>query len=243
MKNSDFKVMIADDHPEQLAYLVDMVKQLRPHWNLISQATSAAQVARDLVRLQPNLSILDVCFADTTSFEIVKDLRERFATIFVTGDATYAVDAFSHDAVDFLLKPVRLDRLEQALIKGEAYALGRSGKNETPVRRISSVRMLKGHDLVWAPLSEVRFFEAQKKYTRVVLRESEGLLKMGISAVMNYLDPGQFWQIHRSIIVNAALISSARRDELGRFMVTLADRPERLAVARPYETLFKDGFS
>ena len=161
----------------------------------------------------------------------------------MTGDATYAVDAFSHDAVDFLLKPVRLDRLEQALIKGEAYALGRSGKNETPVRRISSVRMLKGHDLVWAPLSEVRFFEAQKKYTRVVLRESEGLLKMGISAVMNYLDPGQFWQIHRSIIVNAALISSARRDELGRFMVTLADRPERLAVARPYETLFKDGFS
>ncbi len=96
---------------------------------------------------------------------------------------------------------------------------------------------------MWARLSDVRYFEAQRKYTRVVMKDNEGLLKMGISNTLEHLDNDMFWRIHRSVIVNVAHMASSRRDELGRLYVRLTDRSERLHVSRSFEHLFRDGFS
>lgn len=103
------------------------------------------------------------------------------------------------------------------------------------------VHMLKGRDVVLSPLSGVRYFEAHGKYTRVVLEEDEGLLRSGLSRVAQHLPATQFLRIHRSLIVNKALVVVARRDEFGRMAVYTAGRPEKLVVAQPHEHLFGEG--
>lgn len=243
MTAPEFTVLLADDDAEQLEYLSAMIKRLRPQWKIVGQVSTASEVARALIQLVPSLAILDVRFVDATSIEIVKGLRESFPVIFVTGDPLFAADAYGVDAIDFVLKPIRSERMEHALRKAEALVPLPDDDSQARSRTVTSLRMIRGRDLVWTPLQDVRFFEAQRKYTRVVLKDQEGLLKMGISTVIQYLEPRQFWRIHRGLVLNVSHMASARRDEMGRLNVKLLDRQEKLTVSRPYEHLFKDGFS
>lgn len=243
MGNDAVTVLVADDDPTQLAYLSAMVRRLRPDWRIVAEATNSTQLQADLHRLSPAVAILDVRFADTTSLEIVRGMRESCPTIYVTGDPLFAVDAFTCDAVDFVLKPVYPARFEQALRKAEAIVATQSATSSPNRRVANSLRMLRGHDLVWTPVSEIYYFEAQRKYTRVVLKDHEGLVKMGISTVAPFLDSDRFLRIHRSSILNIAKMASAKRDEFGRLTISLKERSEKLIVSKPYEQLFRDGFA
>lgn len=244
MTSSGFTVLLADDDPSQLGYLSSLVRRLRPEWSIVAEESSASQVARSLARLTPSLAILDIRFPDATAIDVVKDRREPYPVIFVTGDALFAAEAFTCDAIDFVLKPVREDRLEQALRKAEAFVHSHTtGAPSRSGHTADSVFMIKGANLVRAALEDVLFFEAQRKYTRVVLKDQEGLLKMGISSVMRYLDARQFWRIHRGVVLNSSHMATAGRDDFGRLIVRLKDRPEQLMVSGAHEHLFKDGFS
>lgn len=236
-------VLVADDDPAQLAYLSGLVRRLRPDWHIVAELTSSSDVEKELVNLSPSLAILDVRFADTTSLEIVGGLHDTCPVIFVTGDPLFAADAFTAEALDFILKPIKTDRFEHALRKAESFLMSKRFAGSPRPRVADSLRMFRGHELVWAQLAEVRYFEAQRKYTRVVLKDQEGLLKMGLSTVVQHVSLDRFWRIHRGLILNVAHMSSAKRDELGRLRIKLADRDERLIVSKPYEHLFRDGFS
>lgn len=106
---------------------------------------------------------------------------------------------------------------------------------------VRMVRMLKGQTIVQSALSEVRYFEAHGKYTRVVLRDQEGLLRSGLSHLMERLPPDCFLRIHRRLIANFLLIERIQRDDLGRLAIYMAGRSEKLVVAQPYEHLFREG--
>ncbi len=237
---SSVKVLLGDDDAGQLGLLADLLARLRPHWSIVACARSADEVQHSLDQDRPTLAILDVRLGAVTALEIVRQQSRRVPTIFVTGDPIFAVDAFNSDAVDFVLKPVRAARLEQALAKAEAS----TAMPSVPAgrERTSALCLFRGQELVWAPLDEVVYFTADRKYTRVVMPGFEGLLRMGIGAVESSLDPQRFWRIHRGIIVNMRHMDSARRDDLGRLVVRLRDRAERLVVSRPNESRFTDGF-
>ncbi len=202
--------------------------------------TSMLKAAQDELRVsEPLLVTGDISRLEITRLQ--KSIYELQGQI-TNRRNKYAAEAFTHDAIDFLLKPLRAERLEQALQKAEASVGAKPVRSNAP-GHLKSLRMIRGHDLVWAPLTEVRFFEAQKKYTRVVLKDQDGLLRMGIGSVAQHLDVHQFWRIHRGIILNVAHMAAANRDDLGRMVVRIIDRKEKLIVSRPYEHLFKDGFS
>ena len=88
-------------------------------------------------------------------------------------------------------------------------------------------------------VADVCFFQATDKYTSVVTRDGEFLLRTPLKELAAQLDPELFWQIHRGTLVNAQQIKAARRDLLGRFALTLRDRPETLSVSRSYAHLFR----
>lgn len=177
MRDEMTTVLLADDDPAQLAYLADLIQRLRPEWQIVAQASTLEQVERDFVLHNPSIAILDVRFADSTSMEVVRGLRESYPVIFVTGDPAFAVDAFTCEALDFVLKPIRPERFEQALRKAEVFLQAQSGSKASGRRIPTSLRIIRGHELVWTPLSEVCYFQAQRKYTRVVLKNQEGLLR------------------------------------------------------------------
>jgi DNA-binding LytR/AlgR family response regulator len=89
-------------------------------------------------------------------------------------------------------------------------------------------------------VKDVLFFRSDEKYTRVQTREQEALIRTPIRELLPQLDPQQFWQIHRSAIVNLAAISAVTRDESGRQRVHIRDHPEVLEVSRSFGHLFRN---
>jgi DNA-binding LytR/AlgR family response regulator len=243
MEKKIHTVLLADDDPTQLCYLSTLITRLRPDWQIVAKATTSEEVAVALSKHNPWLAILDVSFADTTSLEIVRSLRDSYSVIYVTGDSRFAADAFTSDAIDFVLKPVSNDRFEQALRKAEAYA-NAGGDLQMPSRQYaSSLRMIRGEELLWASLADVRYFQAHNKYTRVVIQNKEGLIKVGLTKAVQHVNTDQFWRISRSVVLNVVHMVSAKRDDLGRLTIKVNDRNESLYVSKPYEHLFRDGFS
>jgi DNA-binding LytR/AlgR family response regulator len=88
-------------------------------------------------------------------------------------------------------------------------------------------------------VEEVCYFQSADKYTTVLTRDAELLLRMPLKELIEQLDTEQFWQVHRGTIVNAKQIVSAHHDLLGNVSLTLRDRPEKVAVSRSYAHLFR----
>ena len=243
MNLSVVKVIVADDNPLQLSYLVELVQRLRPDWEIVSHATTASEVEVAFENLNPTLAILNIKFSDATAIEIIQNLGDICPVILITDDPLYAAEAFTCNALDFMLKPLKVERLEQALMKAEAFVMSKNKFHNITRLIPKSLRMFRGHDLVWAQLNDVCYFQADGKYTRVMMKDQEGLLKMGIASTIQFLDSQTFWRIHRGLVLNLHQMSSAKRDEFGRMTVKLATRTEKLTVSKSYEHLFRDGFS
>jgi DNA-binding LytR/AlgR family response regulator len=242
---TNFTVLLADDDPQQLGYLQALVQVLRPDWTVVAALTDIDAVPEAISSFSPSLCILDVRFAETTGIEVMRTLRSSQPVIYVTGEAAFAVQAFDSAAVDFVVKPIQRQRFEQALEKAERQITQGVERPFPPAAASTGstmVRMLRGHDLTIVPLEDVRFFQAERKYTRVVLAGQEGYLRMGLSSIERHVNPEQFWRVHRGYIVNAKHIALAKKDELGRLFLKLQDRTDNVPVSKPYESLFKDGF-
>lgn len=244
MQENTFTVLIAEDDPYQLEQLCTLVRQLRPDWELLPPVRTAALARAAIDERVPTLCIFDVELGNFSGLDIAQAATDGLPVIFVTGHASYAADAFDCSAIDFVIKPVRSERFEAALRKAEnmlgLQATARAARNATA----SLVRFTKGRDMVMARLDEVAYFQAQHKYTRIVLNGQEGLLRINLSTVIQNLDRKKFWRVHRSYVVNITHIASSRRDELGRIVLRFVGRDERLVVSRPYEHLFsRDGFA
>ena len=101
-------------------------------------------------------------------------------------------------------------------------------------------RALKGDDVHQIPVDEVYYFQAQDKYTCVMARDGEFLIRTALSDLARQLDPGIFAQVHRSTVVNLGYVGSTRRDLGGRVFVRLKDPAKtELAVSRAYAGQFK----
>ncbi len=188
--------------------------------------------------------------------------------VFVTAYDQYALKAFEAQAVDYLVKPVDSSRLaacvarlksrlaDRAAIAAQPQTgtglalqqtldqlrelLGAAGPAASaPQPRLEVIQAGVGHIVHLVPVSEVMYFEAADKYLRVVTAEREPLIRMSLRDLMPQLDPQQFWQVHRSLVVRASTIATALRDESGKVFLTLRGRPERLTASRLYAHLFK----
>ncbi|NDG39789.1 MAG: DNA-binding response regulator [Betaproteobacteria bacterium] len=188
--------------------------------------------------------------------------------VFVTAYDQYASQAFEAQAVDYLVKPVDSPRLaacvarlksrlaDRAAIAAQPQTgpgsalqqtldqlralLGAAGPvASAPQPRLEVIQAGVGNMVHLVPVAEVLYFEAADKYLRVVTAEREHLIRLSLRELMPQLDPQQFWQVHRSLVVRAASISTALRDESGKVLLTLRGRPERLTVSRLYAPLFK----
>ena len=96
-----------------------------------------------------------------------------------------------------------------------------------------------GNTVQVIPVREVLFFVSDEKYTRVQTATAEALIRKPIKDLINELDPRQFWQIHRSTIVNVQAVAQVVRDDRGRQIVSLRGHPEKLEVSRSFTGLFK----
>ena len=180
--------------------------------------------------------------------------------VFITAYDQYAVEAFEQGVADYVLKPAERDRLavtveriQKRLAARESGADAPAGPNMQQLLHQLAARLNPGHApqyLQWIQatvgqaiqmiaVSDVLFFISDEKYTRVQTAGVEALIRKPIKELVDEIDPQQFWQIHRSTLVNVKAISGVTRDFRGRQIVTVKGHPEKLEVSRSYTGLFK----
>jgi len=250
------RAVIADDEPLMREQLRERLKELWPGLEIVAEAKNGAEAIEMVTQHRPEVVFLDIRMPAKSGIEAARDiaaLEGRVPEIvFVTAYDQYAIDAFQQGVIDYVLKPaererlaVTVERLKKRLAapakSADALqeALARLAEKLEPPARLGWIQASVGNQIQMIPVDEVLFFVADEKYTRVQTAKQEALIRKPIRELIAELDPAQFWQIHRSTLINARAIAGITRDERGRQLVSIKGRQEKLEVSRSYAHLFK----
>ncbi|NYE60166.1 DNA-binding LytR/AlgR family response regulator [Duganella sp. 1224] len=236
---------------------------------MVARAANGIEALRMIDEEAPQVVFLDIRMPGLSGLDVAArlvDSRTPPHIVFVTAYDQYAVEAFEHSAVDYLLKPVNLERLERTVAKlktrlrpaspvegavpaaalqallAQLAAGGLTAALPTPTPApapLQWIRASQGDETRLIPIEDVIYFQSNDKYTSVFVADGESLIRTPISKLREQLDEQQFWQIHRSVIVAARHVAGTRQDFRGRVMVQLKGRPEQLVVSRNYVDLFR----
>jgi DNA-binding LytR/AlgR family response regulator len=242
--------IVAEDEGPQREELMRMLTGLWPELMIAAQCETGAEALEAMQRLTPNVAFLDIQMPEVTGIDVARAATGRTNIVFVTAFDQFAVQAFEDGAIDYLLKPVRQDRLRKTIdrirlnldspkdISAVLSALEKRLVESSP-RRLRWITAGAGGSVRLVPIEEVVFFQAQDKYTRVVTRKGEAHIRRSLKDILPELDPDIFWQIHRSVIVRVTAVRNMRRDEDGGHIISIADRAETLPVASSYAHRFR----
>jgi DNA-binding LytR/AlgR family response regulator len=246
------KALIADDEEQLRKYLKAKLSEVWPDLDICGEAKNGREAMEFIEKHQPDIVFLDIRMPGLTGMEVARKIAGACRVVFVTAYDEYAVEAFEKGAVDYLLKPVTRERLEKTVRRLQAQIAAPS-KPSSEVSEIMErllaerkgpsylrwVRVQHKDGVRLIPVEEVCYFQASDKYTLVITKGADSLIRKTIKELLGELDPGQFWQIHRGTIVNASCVAQVGRSLTGRGIVRLKDRPETLTVSHRYMYVFK----
>ncbi len=251
--------LIADDEEAPREQLRAALARQWPELQIVAASSNGVEAWDDCLAHEPAIAFLDIRMPGLTGLDVARRLA-ALATppliVFVTAYDDHALAAFDAGAVDYVLKPVDDARLAQTLarLKARVQAQAPATVPDTAAlqRLLASLPQLAaprpalrpiqaslGREVQLIPPEEVIYFEADARYTRVVHEGGEALIRTPLRELLAQLDPDQFWQIHRSVLVNSRCIARAVRVDEGTMVVTLRGRDEKLPVSRQFQPLFK----
>lgn len=250
------KCVIAEDEALLRHALVAMLREAWPQLEIVAECEDGGEALEAIAEHRPDVAFLDIRMPGLTGLEVASAMAENSPAtqvVFVTAYDQYAIDAFETGAVDYLLKPVSRERLAATAQRLQARAAAGQADPGVIAALIEKLGLQRksAEPLVWITASagretrlimvdDVAYFRADNKYTVVMTAEGESLLRKPIRELLEALDPATFKQIHRSTIVNLKAIASIVRDDSGKGIVRLKQRPETLTVSQPYMTLFRN---
>jgi DNA-binding LytR/AlgR family response regulator len=250
------RAVIADDEPLMREQLRARLSELWPELEIVAEAKNGVEAVEQVAALRPEVVFLDIRMPAKTGIEAAREIAALDGRlpeiVFVTAYDQYAIDAFQQGVIDYVLKPAERERLAvtvERLRKRLAapapssdtlqQALARLAEKLESEPRLKWIQASVGNQIQMIPVDDVLFFVSDEKYTRVQTAQQEALIRKPIKELLAELDPAQFWQIHRSTLINARAIAGIVRDERGRQLVAVKGRPEKLEVSRSYAHLFK----
>jgi DNA-binding LytR/AlgR family response regulator len=248
------RALIADDEANLAQHLCARLAALWPELAILPLAANGLEALHLLEDDAPDVAFLDIRMPGLTGLQVARRAQARTHVVFVTAFDQYAVEAFESEAVDYILKPVTDERLAACIarLKRKLAAderppaldavlaqLARVLPGATGGGRLRWIRALAGDEVRQIPVDEVLYFRAADKYTCVITRAGESLIRTALADLTPQLDSEVFWQVHRGTVVNMNEVAATRRELGGRVFVKLRDGKTELAVSRAYAQRFK----
>jgi two-component system, LytTR family, response regulator AlgR len=238
---SALRVLLVDDEKPARERLRELLNDGRDEiaTEIVGEASSGPEAIALVPECGAELALIDIQMPMMSGIELARHLQgleQPPAVIFVTAHDQYAVQAFEVNALDYLLKPVRLPRLVEALKKaarGGAPDRERLARADPGPRRFFSVA--ERGKLRLLPVSEVLFLKAELKYTTLRTREQEFIIEEPLSQIEEEL-PDVFLRVHRNCLVARNLIRGVEQvkstEEEARWGVLVEGHAEPIAVSR-----------
>ncbi len=257
--------VIAEDEPLLARTLSRLLQEVWPELRIAGVAEDGMQATELALANLPDVMLLDIKMPGRTGIEVAEAVADDWPEdkaeplfVFITAYDEFAVPAFERAAVEYLLKPATAERLQQSVKRLKARLADRAASPRAgdlaalmqrvqslaapeadPQERIKVIRAGVGNTVRMIPVADVICFEATEKYVNVVTPTGEALVRMSLRELLARIDPTDFLQVHRSVVVNSNSIVSATRDESGHYSLSLRGLQRPLKVSRAFGHLFR----
>lgn len=229
--------IIVDDERLARKELQSLLAQF-PEIKIIAECNNADDAIIEIDKLKPDLIFLDIHMPGKDGFGVLEELEHMPQVIFVTAYDEYAIKAFEINALDYLLKPIQPERLEESIKKLDT----------TPITPISDENKLGENELVFVKdgdrcwfvkLADVPMFESEGNYVRVYFDGNKPLILKSLNNLANKLDERHFFRANRKFIINLNWIASIENWFNGGLKVKLKNG-EEVEISRRQASKLKD---
>lgn len=233
------RVLLVDDEPPAIERLAAFFANI-PGTEIVGAAANGIEAQAAIEQLHPDLVMLDIQMPEMGGLALAGTLPldERPEIVFVTAFEQFAPDAFEVEAADYLLKPVRLDRLRQAVERAKRRQAGR----RAALLAVAPATASAFDDAIWVPLHDgqtrvpvasIDWIEAAGDYAMLHTPMRSHLLRTTMSALEKRIDPAELMRVHRSTFVRLARVVEIRRIDKWLLTLVLNDGAE-VAVGPNY---------
>jgi DNA-binding LytR/AlgR family response regulator len=232
------RTLLVDDEPLALERLQVFFRDIEGV-EVVGTARDGREAADAIERLRPDLALLDIQMPEQNGLRVAATLPpgERPEIIFVTAFEQYAPDAFEVEAADYLLKPVRFDRLWQAVERAKRRKQLRTlaGRAEAaapgPDSHEDGLWVPTRAGALFVPVESIDWIEAQRDYVMLHTATRSHILRISMRALEEKLDPAQLMRVHRSAFARPAHVVEVQR--LGRTISALVLRDGAIVQVGP----------
>ena len=248
--NKVYKTIIVDDEPPARERLLKLLGNFPDIFEVIGVAEDGVEGQEKIETLNPDLIFLDIEMPEVSGFDMLKRLKTIPIVIFCTAYDQYSLKAFETNSVDYLLKPVGLERLQQSVDKLKLFSDNKASQNimqmltdlssKKEIKKMTSLTVKKGDKLIFLKLEEISHFNADERYVSVHSKEDNYLIEETLTQLVEKL-PDNFLRVHRGVIINTDFIKEVQKYFNSRFVITLNNsKKSSITTGRSYHEAIKE---
>ena len=256
LEEQSISVLIVDD--ERLGReVVSHMLEKHAGFRVLRECANGSEALDSIQELKPDLVFLDIKMPGMSGMDLAERLDDnnRPVVVFVTAYDDFAVDAFKHNALDYLLKPFDQDRFDQMIqrvrrrfdqkeeasfakrLKG--FLSAHPDFNDSASSAIDRIVVKESGRVFFVDPNEVNYFEASGNYVALHVDGKSHLVYDTLTKMEGKLDPQRFLRIHRSTIVNLERIQELQPHFNGEYVVILKNG-DRLKLSRSYKEVARE---
>ncbi len=251
--NQLFNAIVVDDEPAARRLMNNLLKEYPDVIRVVDEAGNGREAIRKIEAHRPDIVFLDIQMPDLTGFEVIEQLVYKPNIIFTTAFEHYAIKAFETFSIDYLLKPIKEERLKQSIDK-----LRNFGQLNTTVdlkglqdiirqlqapAKSTALPIRTGDRIILLRYENIVYLEAADKYVYVHTTDGQKHLTDQTLAALLEKMPGQFYRIQKSYIINKDRIREMHRHFSGRYLFIMDDKAgTRLTSGRTYQEEIREAF-
>ena len=240
-----YRTLIADDEQPARDRLINLLAQYSDKIELIGEAQNGIECLEMIDRLTPDLVFLDIQMPGLNGFEVLQQTSHSPVVIFCTAYDEFALKAFETNSIDYIVKPIRAERIEKSIEKLDSLRhnsdkrdllrIIESYLSQAPKKEITTIPVKLGDRMLFVRTLDVSYFSAEEKYVTIHQRDGKTYLcDFPLKSLEDKLG-GKFLRIHRSLLVNVAQIKEIDKHFSSRFVVKMDDTSQtKLISGRNY---------
>jgi two-component system LytT family response regulator len=252
--NQVFKAIVIDDEPAARRLMKSLLSEYSNTIEVIAEAGNGREAVVKIKELQPDIIFLDIQMPDLTGFEVIEQLDRKPNIIFTTAYEQYAVKAFETFSIDYLLKPIKEERLAQSIEKLKQFgklnaAIDLKGLQEViqqlkAPKKSTALPVKTGDRIHLIRFESISYLEANDKYVFIYTTDGQKHLTDQTLSVLEEKLPEQFYRVQKSFIINKELIKEMHKHFNGRYLFIMNDKNlTQITSGRTYHDGIKTEFN
>ncbi len=248
-----FKAIIVDDEPAARRLMNSLLQPYSDLIQVVGEAGTGKEAIIKIEELNPDVVFLDIQMPDLTGFEVLDQLKQKPNIIFTTAYEQYAIKAFETFSIDYLLKPIKEERLEQSINKLKEFGrqlnpLDINGLQELIQQyklpqRATALPIKTGDRINLVKFENISFLESSDKYVYINSIDGQKLITDQSLTALEEKLPIEFYRIQKSYIINKERIKEMHRHFNSRYLFVMDDKANtRLTSGRTYHDAIKNEF-